>query len=392
MHLYNKTTSSDSKRAGKPFTIHPLIKVSCLSLLSSICIWPVLSSPASAQFARLYRVEGGRVFLKRPGWRNFYQTQPRTMLRGNDLLDVEVSTDVVLLCPDGYLSDSIQVGVSNVGATCVGTPRSVRPTFGVSSDWQATEETQPYVIAPWSEQVLTATPPLQWNPVVGAQQYEVTLRRREGETWEDVWSATSQEASMDYPAGEAKLEPGEEYALRITVTEGTVASEGSFSSEPGTKAFALIDGFDRQDLDVELAEIEGFEVDELTKTLILVEEVYPRYKLFAQGIEEMTALVETGNGNELIYRLLGDYYIRSGLALPAESSYLQAVAIATANENVEEKALAIWGLGTLYNRTGQTAEACTYLQQAKKLATELGDPNLLASIEAELSRAGVDTE
>ncbi|MEO0769686.1 MAG: hypothetical protein AAFY72_09660, partial [Cyanobacteria bacterium J06649_4] len=79
-------------------------------------------------------------------------------------------------------------------------------------------------------------------------------------------------------------------------------------------------------------------------------------------------------------------YIRSGLALPAEASYLKAMELAQAGENIEEEALAAWGLGTLYARTDQAQEACTYLQQAQKLATELGDDNLLESVNAEIAR------
>ncbi|MEL7350246.1 MAG: hypothetical protein ABG776_11260 [Cyanobacteria bacterium J06555_13] len=388
MHLPQKINFQSLKN-DKAFPLHPLLKISCLSLLSSIFIWPVLSSAASAQFARLYEVDGGAVYLRRSNWKNFYQTYPRTMLLGDDLLNVEVGADVVLLCPDGYLSDSIQVGVSNVGATCVGTPRSVRPTFGVSSDWHAMDATRPYVITPWSEQVLTATPPLSWNPVEGASQYEVTLQRREGEAWETMWTVTSEQSSMDYPADEPELESGEEYALWVAIVGEEIAS---LEEAPASKLFSLIDGFDQQDLAKELAKVEAFEVDELTKTLILVEEIYPRYKLFAQGTRELTALIETGTENELIHRLLGDYYIRSGLALPAEASYLKAVELAQAGENIEEEALASWGLGTLYARTDQMQQACTYLQKSQKLADELGDTDLMASIEAEMERLAVNNE
>ncbi|MEO1446799.1 MAG: hypothetical protein AAFV46_11325 [Cyanobacteria bacterium J06635_11] len=369
-------------------------------------IWPALSGAASAQFARLYEVDGGAVYLRRSNWKNFYQTYPRTMLLGDDLLNVEVGADVVLLCPDGYLSDSIQVGVSNVGATCVGTPRSVRPTFGISSEWHATDATEPYVITPWSEQVLTATPMFRWNPVAIAQEseiaqaYEVTLQRRDGESWETVWTVTSEQASMAYPAGEPELEAGEEYALRVAVVgEGgeensdAVAEEVALTEDAiATKVFSLLDGFDQQGLAEEVAKVEAFDVDELTKTLILVEEIYPRYKLFAQGTEDLTALIEAGTENELIHRLLGDYYIRSGLALPAEASYLKAIELAQAGENIEEEALASWGLGTLYARSDQMQQACTYLQKSQKLADELGDTDLMASIEAEMERLAVNNE
>lgn len=369
--------------------LHRIKQLRSLRLLAiSACVWPLLSSAAAAQFARLYKVDGGAVYLRRHNWDNFSRTYPRTMLLGNDLLNVDVGADVVLLCPNGRLSDSIQVGVSNVSATCVGTPRSVRPTFGISDQWHATEANRPYVISPWSEQVMSAAPPLRWNAVGGAQQYEVTLQRREGEDWVDVWMVMSDVAEMSYPADQPELEAGAQYALRVMIAGEPRETEETAASV----VFSRLDGFDQQSLVEELAEVNAYEVDATTKTLILVEDIYPRYKLFSQGINELTALIDAGNENELIYRLLGDYYVRSGLALPAESSYLQALALAKAAQNVEEEAIAAWGLGTLYGRTGRADKACTYLQQAQTLATELGDSELVESVEAELSRVGVIAE
>lgn len=351
------------------------------SLISlSILIWLAAIAPSFAQFARLYTVENGTVKLKRPNWSAFYVTYPRTMLTGDDLLDVEVGADAVLLCPDGFITDSIQVGISNVSASCFGTPRAVRPSFEVSESWHATEESQPYVISPWSEQVRTPTPPLKWNSVEGAQQYTVTLLQRAGETWEEIWTVVSDQAEMAYPANQPALEDGREYALKVSL------GETSSTPDSPTVSFRLLDGFDREPLAEEIAEIDSFSVDSVTKTLILVEEVYPRYKLFPEGINQLTALIESGNESELIYRLLGDYYIRSGLVLPAEESYLSSIGLAKENNNLEEEAMATWGLGTLYGRTGQSEAACTYLSRAKQLATDLTDTSLVSSIEDEIAR------
>lgn len=208
---------------------------------------------------------------------------------------------------------------------------------------------------------------------------------------------------MNYPADQSPLEPGEEYALQVAVVGEidradadlgeAIAPETTTPEETiPSVVFRLIDGFDEQSLAEEIAEIEAFDVDLTTKRLILIEEIYPRYKLFAEGINELTALVETGTDSELVYRLLGDYYIRSGLVLPTESSYLKALELAQESENIEEQVLATWGLGTLYGRTGQIAQACVYLQQAQKLASELGDPDLTSGIEAELARLPASQE
>jgi tetratricopeptide (TPR) repeat protein len=150
--------------------------------------------------------------------------------------------------------------------------------------------------------------------------------------------------------------------------------------------FSLVSGEEKQAAMEAIASVNALDIDAATKTLILVEDVYPQYKLFAQGIDELSELIESGTESANIYRLLGDYYIRSGLALPAQESYTQAIALATASENLEEEALARWGMGTVYGRVGEQAQARTYLEAAEAIATTLGDPDLIAGIGAELTR------
>jgi hypothetical protein len=365
--------------------LHSLPRESLLLIaFLSASSWSVLAVPAFAQSrARLYSVEGGTAQLMRPNWSTFYDTAPPTQLNSNDLLRVEPGVDVFLLCPGGDLQGPIQAGDSNVGSTCLSMPRSVRPSFGISNHWSASDANVPYVISPWSGQVLTPTPMLRWNATNCEQtKYQVTLQQRAGEGWVDVWTVVSEHSSMDYPADQPALEPGEEYILRVAIGETVEPLE----TPAETAVFSLMGGEERQAAMAAIASVNALEINPATKTLILVEDVYPQYKLFAQGIDELSALIESGTENANIYRLLGDYYIRSGLALPAQESYSSAIALAAASENLEEEVLAKWGIGTVYGRIGEDAQAQTYLQQAQALATTLGDPDLIAGIEAELRR------
>jgi hypothetical protein len=359
-----------------------------LITLFSASIWSVLAVSAFAQSrtARLYSVEGGTAQLMRPNWSTFYDTFPPTRLNSSDLLRVEPGMDVVLLCPGGDLQGPIPAGDSNVGSTCFSMPRSVRPSFGVSNQWSANDSSVPYVITPWAGQVLTPTPMLRWNAAdCGQTTYKVTLQRRTGESWTDVWSVVSEQASMAYPNDQPGLEPGEEYVVRVVVGDAE-APEVTEEQPVETAVFSLVGGEERQAAMAAIAAVNALDIDAATKTLILVEDVYPQYKLFAQGINELNALIESGTENANIHRLLGDYYIRSGLALPAQESYTQAIALATVSENLEEEALAMWGIGTVYGRMGEQAQARTYLEAAEAIATTLGDPDLMAGIGAELTR------
>ena len=361
-----------------------------ITALLSATLWPLLTTTASAQFARLYSVENGDVYLRRPNWSDFYRTQPRTQLTGDDVLIVEgdASTRVTLLCPNGTQSLwTTGVGqAANVGSTCFGTPRWFRPSFGISDTWHAEDATKPYVISPWSGQVLTTTPHFRWNSVESAQEYSVTLLRRDGESWEELWTVSTTRASICYPRDEAELELGKAYALRVTVVGEDVPVE-----DPSV-VFSAISGPPRRAAEGAITAINALPIDRATKVVRLVEEVYPDSELYAEGINDLTALINDGIETAQIQRLLGDYYLRSGLVIPAEESYLAALALAEVEENIEEEAIAAWGIGTIYGRVGDTENALIYLEQAQELATTIGDSELIAGISSELSRLMLDNE
>jgi hypothetical protein len=342
--------------------------------------WLGLTSAASAQLARLHSISGSQVQLKRNGWTDFRRALPGTALYGDDLLRVRPGTVVVLVCPDRRVTNNVPAGDSSVSRACPDTPRRVRPTFGVSETWSASDAALPYVISPWSGQVLTPRPLLRWNAVAGAQLYTATLKKRDGEAWAEVWTIQSDQTTLCYPASQPALELGEEYALQVVADSGA-ASWGE--GEPG-QVFSLIGGRERTDAEAAIAAVNAMDGSPELKTLILVEEVYPSYKLFAQGINDLLALIEAGTETVQLYRLLGDYFIRSGLELPTEQSYLKAIALAADTDNLEEQVRAQWGLGTLYNRVGRAEAAEATLREAQQGAIALGDADLLANIEAEL--------
>ncbi|PZO57845.1 MAG: hypothetical protein DCF15_06190 [Phormidesmis priestleyi] len=304
------------------------------------------------------------------------------MLTSDDLLNVPVGAEVVLLCPDGNRRDWLGAGINNVGSVCPGTPRRYRPSFGISDQWGAADPTKPYVISPRAGQVLTTTPELSWNAVAEAQQYEVTIRQRQGGEWVDLWTTTSRYASLCYPSNQSELEPGKEYTLQVSVAGDPEHTE-VLLEQP---IFSLVVGEEKQDLEDAIAAVKSLDIDPAAKTLILVEDVYPQYKLFAQGINDLKALIDSGYETAQVHRLLGDYAVRTGLELPAEESYLQAIQLAAAADTPEEEALASWGLGTVYSRVRKIESARTYLQKAEEIATEIGHTDLIASIQSELDR------
>ena len=353
---------------------------SLLLVTFSLLGWLAFSTAASARLARIYSIEEGQVKLKREGWSQYHPAFPGTLLYADDLLDVEPGAEVVLICPDREQTDAVRAGISNVSSACPDAPRRVRPVFGVSDTWSAGDPSIPYVITPWSDQVLTATPELRWNSVPAAERYTVTLRQRSGSRWSEVWSVVTDQTTLCYPADQPQLEPGEEYAVQITTGSG---STSAVEWTPPV-VFSLMGSDERVAAEAAIDAVNGMEVSRELKTLILVEEVYPNHRLFAQGIRDLLDLIAAGTETVRVYRLLGDYFIRSGLELPTETHYLKALELAEAAEHLEEQVKAQWGLGTLYNRVGKTEQAREYLTAAQEGATALGDEDLLARINAEL--------
>jgi hypothetical protein len=265
--------------------------------------------------------------------------------------------------------------VSAVNNGCPGTPAALKPEFGVGDLRGGSNSAIPYVIAPRQDLVLSPTPTLQWNPVDGASQYTVSLRTRRG----TVWEVTTPDSVLPYPENQPPLSPGTRYTLVVQADTGTASTD-----EPPELAFNLLGGDEATEAAEAIAAVQDLDLPELAKTLILVEEVYPRYQLTAAAIADLEDLVSQGFDLAQVRRLLGDIYLRSGLRLLAETSYQRAIALAIATDNLEEEVMAQYGLGTLYSRTGQTARAIAQLTAAQAGATALGNATLAADIATEL--------
>ncbi|MEM6435707.1 MAG: hypothetical protein AAF773_17925 [Cyanobacteria bacterium P01_D01_bin.115] len=354
-------------------------------LVSSVaCLgWLVVSPPVSASLARIHSILEGKVELRRNGWKNFQQAFSGTALYGDDDLRVTPGTEVILVCPDRTSRDFFPAGEYRIGRVCPGTPRRVRPTFGVSETWSARDANSPYVITPWSGQLLSATPTLRWNAVADAELYTVTLKRRAGDRWVEVWTVKTDQSVLAYPINQPELQFGEEYALQVNVgNEAEAVEEWS-----PTAVFSLMGGQQKTDAEAAIAAVNAMDAPDSLKTLILVEEVYPNYQLFAAGMHDLLEQISAGTETAQIHRLLGDYAIRLGLALPTETSYLKALSLAEVEANSEEQVRTQWVLGTFYNRVGELEKAVEYLEAAAAAATELGDTTLAEDIAAEISRS-----
>jgi tetratricopeptide (TPR) repeat protein len=174
---------------------------------------------------------------------------------------------------------------------------------------------------------------------------------------------------------------GTPYELVVTADTGSTSSD-----EDTGQLFQRFIGDEVEKAEAEIDAVQAMDLPDAIKTLVLVEEVYPKYNLTAEAIDALLTLIEQGTETAYIYRLLGDLYVKSGLQLSAEESYQTAIELAAAEPNLEEQTLTYLGLGTLYQTVNKSEKAKDALEQAQIGATELGDSDLVSSIEDQLSR------
>jgi len=346
-----------------------------LSLGIALATTSLVPSPAAANLARIISIDG-EVQLQRDGWRSFQRALPGTALYGRDFLQPARGSRVLVICPYSRAQWSVPSGtISAVNNGCPNTPHRVRPQFGVGDLTGGSNPMIPYVMTPRDGWVLNSHPTLRWNPVDEAERYIVTLVAQN----EPLWQIETELSSIPYPDGEPELVPDRRYSLRVETNTGV-----SSMNEEQPLSFSLLVGDEADAAQVEIDLINRLNVSEQVRTLILVEEIYPKYQLTAAAIHDLEALVSSGVETAQVHRLLGDLYLKSGLRLLAENHYGAAIDIATQGNEVEERVLAQLGLGTLYRQVGEAEQAAQQLRYAQEGASELEDERLMDSIRGAL--------
>ena len=352
----------------------PRLRRSLLTLSITGLGLALLPTAAYAGLARIMTVNGS-VQLRREAWSEFRRARPGTALYGPDLLEPGRGSRIVVICPNGSRWIVPAGTISAVNNGCPGTPRALKPQFGIGDLRGGSDPAIPYVISPRLDTVLSPTPTLRWNPVEGGETYRVSLQTRRGTLWE----IETDQTVIPYPEDQPPLSPGTLYTLVVETDTGAISTDDS----PALR-FNLLTGDRATEAQTDITAVEALDLPDMVATLILVEDVYPRYELTGAAIDALEGLVTAGCETAKVRRLLGDLYLKSGLRLLAGQNYETALALALATENLEERVLAQYGLGTLYARIEEPEKATEFLAAAQAGALELGDDTLAADIAAEL--------
>ncbi|WP_299409530.1 lipopolysaccharide assembly protein LapB [Acaryochloris sp. IP29b_bin.148] len=360
------------KRCSANPTAGKLISV---LILSTFCLGTVQCS-AEARWARILSIQGN-VKVRRRGWQRFQKALHGTVLAGADFIQPQRGSRVFVICPNGKTRWLVPAGtISVVNNGCPRTPSAFRPHVEVGDLAGGRDASVPYVIAPRSGSVLHSTPIIRWNPVQKAERYVVTLSSRE----KRLWQINTDQTEIPYPKGTATLKPGRLYTLVVQADTGSTSLDETLKPR-----FNVLSEQQATAAETEISAIQAMDLPQDIKTLMLVEDIYPNYRLTARSIIELEHLVNLNIESSKVYRLLGDVYLKSGLKLLAEKNFAKAIDLATTSENLEELLLAQLGLATLYDQAGESQKSLHQFRCAQISAAELGDAQILQNIQEKLS-------
>lgn len=346
-----------------------------LTIVLSLVNVVLVAFPAIAVTPRILEATG-EVLLKRSNRSSYHPTSVGTALYSDDLLQPDRGVKVIVLCPD-LTKWRVPAGEpSSLNEGCQGPGVLVRPSNTViTTNYGGSNPLIPYVISPRSTSVLTDKPTLRWNAVPGVASYTVKLSSSDGVIWSQKVSGTQ----VVYPG--PPLKPGVAYSLVVEATNGKSSQD---EGKTGIQ-FNLLDQQLIQQVRDSVKLLNQQQLPDEIKALYLVELYRDRnFNLIGEAIATLEAQVSKGNQTPTVHRLLGDLYWQVGLKLLAEAHYLKAVNLAKSPKDLEERAAAELGLGTLYIVTKNQNEASRWLKQALAGYKVLGDKKRVSDLEQRL--------
>jgi hypothetical protein len=325
----------------------------------------------------------GDVGLKRKGWASFVPVAFGTSLQKGDLLKVEQSSSLKVVCSDLSLHEVLN-GLS--GIPCAAVPgillvpdgSLINPTRGGFND-----RLSPTVLSPRKTKLLSGLPLLRWTPVEGAKDYTVIVRSYNF-SWTTNVSAVTE---TTYPAFAPQLKAGVPYKLIVQTGGNSSADEPGFGL-----GFSIIGESERKTVEQEQRKIVALGLPE-GQTQFITAYLYDTHGLESEAILKLESASRILN-EPAVARFLADCYLKVGLIRKAEEAYLNALQLAKADKDEEGQALTHIRLGdsiywqSLHNQNA----AATHLNAALTLARKIGDQDLAGQAEKALAALGPEPQ
>lgn len=334
----------------------------------------------------------GDVRIHRADWNKhdaFTTALVGMVVQHGDLLDFNGAGQVTIVCADLKLET-----IDKDGGIACAKPESALSSNGSRITPTRDPQNPPplLLLAPRKTMLLDPRPTLRWQPADGVTTYQVAVTRG-GET---IWSSeVNGKTTITYPADAPPLEPGRFYEVVITAGELSSRAEGeedlAFTLLAPEQAAAVREAEQR---------IRDLALDELA-TGLLIANLCARHSLYAEAIEQLEGLPEAvRTQSPVVARLLGDWYVATGLNALAVGSYQQALACSERLGDREGQALAHTALARIYavplqctqqpddqckqEAAERRTEARQQFADARALYDELGSTIMIEQIKSEI--------
>jgi hypothetical protein len=306
-------------------------------------------------------VNKGEVKVKKENWKAFQKASTGSLLRPNDYLQMGSNASAFLLCSNTKRWKPTAGKQFRVSEGC---PRGTasRPPNVARAQTRAGNEPISYVISPRNTELLNDRPLLKWNPVSGATRYQVQLQGGGLD-----WQTETNQTQLLY-GGQEPLKSGVKYLLTVTTDKGV-----SSKQEVGANLmFGVMATEKAKVVKEEATNLKKQGLSPEAETLALAY-LHEGNNLKAEAIALLQSLSQQKSQNRVVYSLLGDLLLQTGLNQQAQQAYQQALALAQKSGDQEGEAEAQSGLGEASFGLGKKEEALSWLKKAQASFGVLGD-------------------
>lgn len=193
------------------------------------------------------------------------------------------------------------------------------------------EPSIPYLIEPRSTLVVGPAVPVRWNPVAGAQSYQLWLLRERDRRL--LWGRRIDRGSSTVLEPAVGLVPGETYRLVVEADNGTSSQLEACSVPP---SFGVLPPADSRVLEQELSEVRGLAAEPRARAL-LEATVLRQHGLNAAAITTLERQQQQQGASPAVLLQLGHLYGQLGLNQRALESYQRAGQLAAAAGDPETR-------------------------------------------------------
>jgi hypothetical protein len=327
-----------------------------------------------------YLIEAnGNISLRRIGWSGFYPIGFGTPLKQGDLVRVAEGGYAGVFCGDASLwqAGSLELPADDQehGIPCqAGKPP--RPWPDVAALRGESGGEVPYVISPRNTALINPTPPLEWHPLSGVNDYTLSILSDDGiertpfstngneSVWPEDWS------------------PLEAHATYVLIVEGNGVQSDQGNETHSGLGFWLLDPEVAEDVTQQSNQLAKLVLNEPAKKL-LVAELYLNHQLRSEAVQTLE-VIASGSQDSAIWLIVGKGYLELGLPVESIQAFGQALKIAQDRGEAEAQASAHFGLGLALDLYNDAEEAQSHFQEALGLFNQIGDKEQAVEVERQI--------